>query len=602
MLYPKNTETRSLIDLSGIWNLKLNKNNEKIDIKKRLTNTKLVAVPGSFNDQLALHDDRTYIGDFYYEKEFIISEDILKNKRIFLRFGSATHNSITYLNGNKLGEHKGGFTPFEYEITNNIILGENRLLVKINNILDYTTLPVAVYREEKRPDGTIRKIVDENFDFFNYAGLHRPVKIYTTNQNRIEDIIIEYDVNLKEKTADINFEIKEDGKFDKVVVELFDEENNLVGKTNNLKLHLNNVKLWQPLNSYLYKAKVIGYINEKIEDIYTEEFGIRTVEVKDNKFLINGEPFYFKGFGRHEDTFAHGRGLNEMANVQDMTLMKWMGANSFRTSHYPYSEEMMRLADREGFVIIDETPAVTLLHGFGFSMLSNDGKKKVNTWDVLKTHEAHRNVVKEMVERDKNHACVVMWSLSNESATHEKGAYEYHKPLFELVKELDKQKRPCTYVNILLAGPDQDEAMSLCDVICLNRYYSWYVNTADFELAKHNQTEELKRWHELYPNKPIMFTEYGADTVAGLHDMDFNTPFTEEFQVKYYEMNAEVFDSFDFFIGEQLWNFADFQTKYGTQRVQGNKKGIFTRERTPKMVAHEIRKRWINIPNFNYKK
>lgn len=602
MLYPKNTETRSLIDLSGIWNLKLNKNNEKIDIKKRLTNTKLVAVPGSFNDQLALHDDRTYIGDFYYEKEFIISEDILKNKRIFLRFGSATHNSITYLNGNKLGEHKGGFTPFEYEITNNIILGENRLLVKINNILDYTTLPVAVYREEKRPDGTIRKIVDENFDFFNYAGLHRPVKIYTTNQNRIEDIIIEYDVNLKEKTADINFEIKEDGKFDKVVVELFDEENNLVGKTNNLKLHLNNVKLWQPLNSYLYKAKVIGYINEKIEDIYTEEFGIRTVEVKDNKFLINGEPFYFKGFGRHEDTFAHGRGLNEMANVQDMTLMKWMGANSFRTSHYPYSEEMMRLADREGFVIIDETPAVTLLHGFGFSMLSNDGKKKVNTWDVLKTHEAHRNVVKEMVERDKNHACVVMWSLSNESATHEKGAYEYHKPLFELVKELDKQKRPCTYVNILLAGPDQDEAMSLCDVICLNRYYSWYVNTADFELAKYNQTEELKRWHELYPNKPIMFTEYGADTVAGLHDMDFNTPFTEEFQVKYYEMNAEVFDSFDFFIGEQLWNFADFQTKYGTQRVQGNKKGIFTRERTPKMVAHEIRKRWINIPNFNYKK
>lgn len=140
--------------------------------------------------------------------------------------------------------------------------------------------------------------------------------------------------------------------------------------------------------------------------------------------------------------------------------------------------------------------------------------------------------------------------------------------------------------------------MELRDVIC----YTWYVNTADIELGKHNQTEELKRWHELYPNKPIMFTEYGADTVAGLHDMDFNTPFTEEFQVKYYEMNAEVFDSFDFFIGEQLWNFADFQTKYGTQRVQGNKKGIFTRERTPKMVAHEIRKRWTNIPNFNYKK
>ena len=86
----------------------------------------------------------------------------------------------------------------------------------------------------------------------------------------------------------------------------------------------------------------------------------------------------------------------------------------------------------------------------------------------------------------------------------------------------------------MLARPEADEAMSLCDVICLNRYYSWYVNTADFEQGKYEQIEELKQWHKLYPDKPIMFTEYGADTVAGLHDMDFNTPFTEEFQVKYY--------------------------------------------------------------------
>lgn len=601
MLYPQNTETRNLLDLSGLWNLKLNKKNEEIDVEKRLTDARIVAVPGSFNDQLALHEDKTYIGDFYYEKEFIMSEDNLKNKRVFIRFGSATHNSTTYMNGVELGSHKGGFTPFEYEITDSIKVGENRLLVKINNILDYTTLPVAVYREEVRPDGSIRKVVDENFDFFNYAGIHRPVKIYTTNKNRIEDIAINYDVNLDAKTADINFGVKADGKFDKVVIELFDEEKNLVGRTEDGKLHLENVTLWAPLNAYLYKAKVTGYVADKVEDTYTEEFGIRTVEVKDTKFLINGEPFYFKGFGRHEDTFAHGRGLNEVANVQDMTLMKWIGANSFRTSHYPYSEEMMRLADREGFVIIDEVPAVTLFHGFGFSMIAGSGKKE-NSWDVLKTHEAHELAIREMISRDKNHACVVMWSISNESATHEKGAYDYHKPLFELAKELDQQKRPCTYINILLANPDKDEAMSLCDVICLNRYYAWYVNTADTELGKHNQTEELKRWHELYPNKPIMFTEYGADTVAGLHDMDFNTPFTEEFQVKYYEMNAEVFDSFNFFIGEQLWNFADFQTKYGTQRVQGNKKGIFTRERTPKMVAHEIRKRWINIPNFNYKK
>lgn len=601
MLYPMITKTRNLLDLSGIWNLKLNKEEEIIDISKKLkNNVKRVAVPGSFNDQLALHEDKMYIGDFYYEKIFTLPEDFSKNKRTFIRFGSATHNATVYLNGKELGSHKGGFTPFEFEITDVLSSEENLLIAKINNILDYTTIPVAVYREVDLPNGKKRKVVDENFDFFNYAGIHRPVKIYTTPINRISDILIHYDVDLMQKKANLNFDVEIDGKFEKIEIELFDEDNNLVGKTSNGKIEIIDVKLWKPLNAYLYKAKVIGYNNNEIEDTYTEEFGIRTVKVEGTKFLINGEPFYFKGFGRHEDTYGYGRGLNEVANIQDMTLMKWMGANSFRTSHYPYSEEMMRLADREGFVVIDETPAVTLLHGFGFSLFG--AGKKENTWEKLKTHEAHRLAVEEMIKRDKNHACVIMWSISNEPGSYEKGSYDYHKPLFDLARSLDKQKRPCTFVNIGLSTPETDETMPLCDVICLNRYYSWYSYTGDIELGKYHQTDELIRWNKLYPDKPIMFTEYGADTVAGFHDIDCNTPFTEEFQVEYYNMNAEVFDMFPFFVGEQLWNFADFQTKYGIQRVQGNKKGIFTRERAPKMVAHEIRKRWINIPDFNYKK
>ncbi len=131
---------------------------------------------------------------------------------------------------------------------------------------------------------------------------------------------------------------------------------------------IENVQLWQPLNAYLYKAKVEGIKGGETVDVYEESFGVRKVEVKSGKFLINGEPFYFKGFGKHEDTFVNGRGLNEAYNVLDINLMKAMGANSFRTSHYPYSEEMMRLCDREGIVVIDETPAVGLFHGFGFSL------------------------------------------------------------------------------------------------------------------------------------------------------------------------------------------------------------------------------------------
>lgn len=112
--------------------------------------------------------------------------------------------------------------------------------------------------------------------------------------------------------------------------------------------------------------------DNKVIDTYTEEFGIRSVQVTNGKFLINNKPFYFKGFGKHEDSYVNGRGLNEAVNIKDFNLMKWIGANSFRTSHYPYSEEIMRLADREGIVVIDEVPAVGLHLNFMATLLDDN--------------------------------------------------------------------------------------------------------------------------------------------------------------------------------------------------------------------------------------
>ncbi|MDQ0113670.1 beta-galactosidase/beta-glucuronidase [Paenibacillus harenae] len=165
------------------------------------------------------------------------------------------------------------------------------------------------------------------------------------------------------------------------------------------------------MNDYLYTLKVELVQGGEIIDEYDPPFGIRTVEVTGGKFLINGKPFYFKGFGKHEDSPIHGRGINEAANVMDFRLMKWIGANSFRTSHYPYSEEIMRLADKEGFVVIDEVAAVGLHLNF---IPTLSGGKRRDTWKELRTHEAHREAIRELIARDKNHACVVMWSIANE--------------------------------------------------------------------------------------------------------------------------------------------------------------------------------------------
>lgn len=577
MLYPLQTKTRDLIDLSGIW--KFNFENEKEE---------MIAVPGSFNDQVVGHDKKNYVGNLIYQKDFLIKEEMLLNE-IFLRFGSVTHVAKVYINNELVGTHKGGFTPFEFNINKYVKEGENRLKVIVSNKLDYTSLPVGNYSNENGQEK-----VDENFDFFNYAGIHRPVKLWIKPKQHIDDIVITYEVN--KNNAKVSFDVKTNVENPKLKISILDEKNTVVS-TDGV---ITNVRLWEPLNAYLYKAKVELLSNDdKVIDEYTEEFGIRTVEVRDNKFLINGKSFYFKGFGRHEDSYIHGRGLDEVLNVSDINRMKWLGANSFRTSHYPYSEEMMRLADREGFVVIDETTAVGLMANFGFDLIGTTEKK--NTWEKINTKEAHEQVIRELIDRDKNYACVVMWSIANEPSTAEKGAYEYFEPLFKIARKLDKQKRPCTFANIMLAPVNKCLASSLCDVLCLNRYYGWYVNLGDLKVARKKMLEELNLWHEKYPNKPIMFTEYGVDTIAGIHDIDEMTPFSEEFQIEYYKMNEEVFDSLPYFIGEQTWNYADFQTKYGLFRVQGNKKGIFTRERNPKSIAKHLKNRWTMIPNYGYK-
>lgn len=604
MLYPIATDSRVVIDLSGVWKFMIDKEVEPIDAAKPLPTNDVMAVPASFNDQTPNQEIREHSGYLWYEREFSVAK-ALRSERLVLRFGSATHEAWVYLNGKEIAHHKGGFTPFEVEINDHLVDGTNRLTVRLSNILDYTTLPVGNYKETKDENGRIIRKVDENFDFFNYAGIHRPVKIYSTPHDYIEDIVIVPNVDLAAKKADVNISVKTVGSFDEVRVTILDEQGNQVaqGSGNETTVTIDPVQLWQPLNAYLYTAKIEGIKGGETVDVYEEPFGVRTVEVKNGKFLINGEPFYFKGFGKHEDTYVNGRGLNEAYNVLDINLMKKMGANSFRTSHYPYSEEMMRLCDREGIVVIDEVPAVGLFQMFNFdvSVLEKGGDVDDKTWEAMNTREAHEQVIRELIDRDKNHACVVMWSIANEAATYAKGAYEYFAPLFALARELDPQKRPCTYVGIMLATPKADKCPELADVLCLNRYYGWYVQNGDLKTAEVKTREELLEWQEKYPEKPIMYTEYGADTVAGFHSA-YGEPFSEEYQEDYYRMNHKVFDEMQNFVGEQLWNFADFQTKFGIMRVQGNKKGVFTRQREPKMVVRYLSERWNNIPHFGYKK
>ena len=555
-------------------------------------------VPASYNDLKEGPDFRDHYGWVFYQR-MISMPAFAKSQRIMLRMAAVTHKAKIYLNGALICEHEGGFLPFETEITDKLQSGDNLLTIAVNNVIDYTTLPVGgtsnmmngmVGFGDNENEAPEKPQNNPNFDFFNYCGITRPVKIYTTPKNYIADITVVPHVNGTD--ASLTYCISTVGEGN-CLVEVFDRTGKKVAESQGTEgtLEIKNVTLWQPLHAYLYDIKVTFG-----EDVYTLPYGVRTVRVEGTKFLINEKPFYFKGYGKHEDTFPAGRGINLPMNTKDISIMKWQGANSFRTSHYPYSEEMMRLCDEEGIVVIDEATAVGVNLDFGGG--ANFNGQKVHTFDKkhgVQTQEHHKDVIRDLISRDKNHACVVMWSIANEPDSYSEGAYDYFAPLYELARSLDPQKRPCTLVSVQKGTrPETYCSAKLSDVICLNRYYGWYFGGPDLVGPEKALRDELDEWKKI--GKPVIFTEYGADTVMGLHD---TTPvmYTEEYQVDYYKMNNAVFDDYDFVIGEQAWNFADFATSQSMLRVQGNKKWntlcsifclVFSTKQSPFSLDHLI--------------
>ena len=350
-------------------------------------------------------------------------------------------------------------------------------------------------------------------------------------------------------------------------------------------------ELWGPGRGYLYELETELTADGVVVDRYTLPVGIRTVRVEGTQFLINDEPFYFRGFGKHEDLNVHGRGHDDAAMVHDFSLLSWIGANSFRTSHYPYAEEVLDHADRMGIVVIDETAAVGLNLGVGGGLFLG-GPKTTYSEETIgsATQLVHRQAIEELIARDKNHPCVVLWSLANEPESHTDAARTYFEPLFEAARSADPS-RPVGFVNMMFALPDTCTVTRLADVVMINRYYGWYVEPGDLDAAERGLEAELQAWATRH-GKPIIVTEYGADTMSGLHTTEASV-WSEEYQVALLETYHRVFDRTEAVVGEHVWNFADFATGPSFMRVDGNKKGVFTRDRRPKMAAHDLRRRWL---------
>ena len=607
MLRPQDTTTRERKKLDGLWRFRLDPTDVGRDERwfdRELEDARWMPVPASYNDVVASAEVHGHVGDAWYQTVLRVPRG-WAGSRLLLRFDAATHAATVWVGDVEVAHHVGGYTPFEADVTDLVAAGQEvRVTVVVDNRLTWQTVPPGFVVDT--PLGRKQKYFH---DFFNYSGLHRSVWLHSTPRTAVDDVVVvttrdgstglvDYSVSLTGAGAQADAGSAADGGQPGVRVRLLDasgaEVASATGSTG--RLEVPDAHLWQPGAGYLYRAHVELVAHGEVVDEYVQSVGIRTVEVSGTQLLINDEPFYFRGFGKHEDAPVRGKGHDDVMLVHDVELLDWIGANSFRTSHYPYADEVYEYADEQGIVVIDETAAVGMNMGIGGGIFGNQGQKTFSPETIdHRTQEAHAQAIRELVARDKNHPCVVLWSISNEPESHTEESSEYFEPLFALTRELDPT-RPVGFVNVGIAPHGKCLVSQYADVLMLNRYYGWYENTGDLPAAEAAWRAELQAWAT--DGKPIIITEYGADTVAGLHTV-VPTPWSEEYQVAYLEMNHRVFDEVPAVIGEHVWNFADFATSAGIVRVDGNKKGVFTRDRRPKAAAHLLRRRWTGADGAN---
>lgn len=581
MLKVQTNICRSAVNINGIWRFKTV--DDGFLPVEPLKDYRLMAVPASMNDIVTEIDLREYVGKVAYETQF--SCPVEKDREYRLRIGATSHKCRVYLNGEYIGGSDAAFLPIDLLLPE--LKGINRLTVVIDNRLDYHTLPsgrlvkgndLFVYdRLGKYPIAGDEKLFGKekqiiNHDFYNYTGIHRDVYIYSLPQKHIDDIIIKTVV--EDDYHAVSVELK--GDKTKALYSVTDENGNTVATSETGELYIENPHLWQIRNVYLYTLTV-----RTATDCYHEKFGIRKISFDDKCLYVNDSPVYLKGFGMHEDFPIIGKGNNSAVNIRDFELLKWINANCFRTSHYPYAEEIMDLADEYGLLVVDEVPAVGCNNWPDYTY----GENRLD--DI--TLALHKESLRLMVERDKNHPCLAMVSVANEAATYEDTGREYFSKVIEYVRSFTDL--PVTIAELTRAC-EGNKVGDLVDFIGLNRYFGWYDEIGNIKAAEPLLKRDLEAYYEQF-RKPIIMFEFGAEAIEGMHSLP-SVAFSEEYQTDFLREYCRIFDELPYVQGELVWNFADFMTKQGTIRVNGNRKGVFTRERQPKSAALYLKERWQN--------
>ena len=565
-----NTDGRKTISLNGEWKMivdpyesgfynyryqpsdngyfKNAKPKTKSDlIEYDFDSSETLKVPGDWNTQ----SDKLffYEGTIWYKKSFDHQQK--PNTRVFVYFGAANYLADVYLNGVKLGKHEGGFTSFNFEITRLLRETGNFLVVKVDNKRRRDAVPTLMT------------------DWWNYGGLTRDVKLIETPLTFISDYVIQLEKGSRNRVKG-RVKLVGEKPVQKITIRIPEAGFSKSFATDATGLatieFTADLKLWSPENPKLYDV-----IIEAESDQVRDQIGFRSIETKGTEILLNGRPVFLRGVCIHEEAPFRGGRANSREDAQ--TLLGWakeLGANFVRLAHYLHNEHMIREADRLGIMVWSEIPVYWTIE-----------------WENPGTLANARSQLGEMIERDKNRAAVIIWSVANETPLSD-ARLAFLSNLIRSARTLDSTRLISAamerhYVNETTQMID-DPLGEYLDVLGCNEYVGWYDGLPD-------KADRLE-WRSKY-QKPLIMSEFGGDALYGHHG-DALTRWTEEYQESIYEHQIAMLKRIPFLRGTSPWILTDFRSpRRPLPKIQDywNRKGLIS-NRGEKKKAFFVMQRW----------
>ena len=515
-----------------------------------------VEVPSCWNNELGLLE---YEGAAWYEKEVYCTGGYVR-----LVFGAVMTAADVWLDGEKIASHYGGFSSFEAFAL--LEEGYHILTVRADNRFDADSIPQAKV-DWYHYGGIVRGVTMEYLEGLCVLSCHMD---YTMSEDRTEaEAILRarvFNASAESLTAPIQVLLNDEPVLDAQVTLEAEEEAVIESEG----IHIEGLRLWDTEDPYLYTLAALT----PTDDLY-DRVGFRTIEVKDNKILLNGRPIEIRGVCRHEEHPEFGFAFPPKLMKRDIDIIRNMAGNAIRGSHYPNSKIFVDMLDEEGILFWSEIP----IWGCGFKE-----SDLANPTIVSRGLE----MICEMEDQYFNHPSIIIWGMHNEIESGTQAAYDMTK-LYHDELRAHGGNRLVTHAS---HKPFVDVCFEFDDIICINHYSGWYgggISNWDNMVESH-----INRRNELgFANKPIIYSEFGGAALYGHHTFD-NIKWTEEYQADIFRHCLELFHSTPEVAGWYVWQFCDMRTcrEMGNDRARGfNNKGILNEYRKPKMSYHVIKEK-----------